>query len=162
MEGFGFQRLVAKLDPRYIVPGRQYFADTALPALYNDVHAHIGSLLNNASEICFTSDIWSLDVSPMSFLSLTAQWIDADFKLHKVVLHTQECPGSHTAVNIAAAFESMLQKWDIANKRVHVILRDNAQNMAKAMEDAELPSLPCFAHTLQLAIHDVILSQRRA
>ncbi|XP_035984217.1 zinc finger BED domain-containing protein 4-like [Fundulus heteroclitus] len=32
--------------------------------------------------------------------------------------------------------------------------------MVKAMRDADLPSLPCMAHTLQLAVADGVLSQR--
>ena len=37
---------------------------------------------------------------------------------------------------------------------------DNASNMAKAMRDASLPHFGCFAHSLQLAINDGLLSQR--
>ena len=32
--------------------------------------------------------------------------------------------------------------------------------MIKAMSDAEPPSLPCTAHTLQLVVHEGLLSQR--
>lgn len=108
----------------------------------------------------FTSDIWSSDVSPMSMLSLTAQWIDADFQLQKAVLHSQEFSGSHTAAALATAFENMFQSWNIPKEKVHVILRDNARNMVRAMQDAGFPSLGCMAHTLQLAVHEGVLSQR--
>lgn len=161
VEDVGFQRLLAHVDPRYVLPGRNYFADVALPALHQDVHKHTQGLLEeDETPISFTSDIWSSDVSPMSFLSLTAQWIDAEFNLQKVNLHTQECPGSNTASNLATAFQNMFQTWKVPKERIHAILRDNARNMAKAMEDAQLPSLPWFSHTLQLAIHDAVLSQR--
>ena len=43
---------------------------------------------------------------------------------------------------------------------VHVVLHDNAKNMIKAMNDAGLPSLPCVAHTLQLAVDEGLLAQR--
>lgn len=32
--------------------------------------------------------------------------------------------------------------------------------MIKAMDDTGLPSLPCTAHTLQLVVHEGLLSQR--
>ena len=32
--------------------------------------------------------------------------------------------------------------------------------MAKAMRDASLPPLGCFAHMLQLVVHDGVLSQQ--
>lgn len=54
----------------------------------------------------------------------------------------------------------MLQAWDIPKTSVHVVLRDNARNKIKAMSDAELPSLPCAVHTLQLVVHEGLLSQR--
>ena len=75
-------------------------------------------------------------------LSLTAQWLDDEFELHQVLLHCEECPGSHTADNLRAKFEKMLVEWEIDKKRVHVVLRDNARNMTKALDDGNFPSLP--------------------
>ncbi len=54
----------------------------------------------------------------------------------------------------------MLNSWGIEKQRVHVILRDNAQNMKKAMDDMGVPSMRCVAHTLQLVVHEGLLSQR--
>lgn len=51
-------------------------------------------------------------------------------------------------------FEEILQTWGKPKTSVHVVLRDNAKNMIKAMNDAGLPSLACVAHTLQLAVHE--------
>ena len=93
-------------------------------------------------------------------LSLTAHFIDQDFKQHNVVLQCQEFPGSHTAEALAAAFREMFRSWGIPTEKVHVILRDNAKNMVKAMKDAGVPSLPCMAHTLQLVVNKGVLSQR--
>lgn len=158
----GFKRLVYSLDPRYTLPGRKYFTDVCLPELYMTVYKHIDSLMkdDNIVSISFTSDIWSSSVSPLSMLSLTAQFIDDNFELQRVVLHSQEFSGSHTAETIAGAFKAMFLAWGIPQRKVHVILRDNARNMEKAMRDALYPSLPCMAHTLQLAVHEGILAQR--
>ncbi|KAJ4932001.1 hypothetical protein JOQ06_017663 [Pogonophryne albipinna] len=54
----------------------------------------------------------------------------------------------------------MLNSLGIDKPRVHVILRDNARNMVKAMDDLEVTSVGCVAHTLQLAVHEGLLSQR--
>ncbi|KAJ4933580.1 hypothetical protein JOQ06_030406, partial [Pogonophryne albipinna] len=59
---------------------------------------------------------------------------------------------SHTAEALAAAFREMFRSWGIPTEKAHVIRRDNAKNMVKAMKDADLPSLPCMAHTLQLVV----------
>lgn len=54
----------------------------------------------------------------------------------------------------------MLAHWEIKDEQVHLIVRDNAANMVKAMKDAAFPDLGCFAHTFQLIVNDGVLSQR--
>lgn len=76
------------------------------------------------------------------------------------VLHVKKCRGSHNRATIAASLTEMLNHWNIPLARVHVILRDNASNMRAAMEDMGVPSLGCFAHTLQLVVHEGLISQR--
>lgn len=66
----------------------------------------------------------------------------------------------HIATAICEAFETMFGQWNITKERVHVVLRDNARNMAKAMEECGVASLGCMAHTLQLAVNEAVLSQR--
>lgn len=160
VEDEGFWRLMSYLDSRYTIPGRKYFTDVCLPQLYQTVFTHAGSLMkDNITSISFTSDIWSASVCPMSMLSLTVQFINQNFELQKVVLHSQEFSGSHTAEPLAAAFNDMFHAWGIPKEKVHIILRDNAKNMEKAMRDANLPSLPCMAHSLQLAVVNGVMSQ---
>ncbi len=117
---------------------------------------HVHKLLHNDSAMSFNTDIWSLDVSPTSMLSLTAQWIDCDFKL-KVLLHSQEFTSSHTSLAISQAFTDMLDKWIIDRSTVHAVVCDITRNMAKAMTDSDIMSLPCLAHSLQLAVNEGIL-----
>lgn len=161
VENVGFRGLMEYVEPRYKMPSRRYFSDVCLPELYNVVATRIHELLaSDIPAISFTTDIWSSDVSPMSMLSLTAQWIDVDFNLIKAVLHSQEFTGSHTASAISEEFEKMFDKWKIDKSKVHAVVRDNARNMVKAMSDMGLVSFGCVAHTLQLAIHDAVLCQR--
>lgn len=61
---------------------------------------------------------------------------------------------------VCEAFKDMLQHWNITKQMVHVVLRDNARNMAKALDDCGINSLGCMAHTLELAINEAVLSQR--
>lgn len=52
--------------------------------------------------------------------------------------------------------------WKIEKRKVHVILRDNANNansVIKVMDRLGVASLGCFAHTLQLIVNEVLLSQ---
>lgn len=54
----------------------------------------------------------------------------------------------------------MLDKWKIPLSKVHVILRDNASNMKRAMNIMGVRSLGCVAHTMQLVLNEGLLSQR--
>lgn len=133
------------LNPWYNVPSRRYYV--ALPELFNKVLKHTRSLLEaDPKTLNFTTDIWTSDVSLMPMFSLTAQWTDKQFEHHEVLLHCKELSGSHIAANLAAEFKAMLNQWEIEQARVHIVVWDNARNMAKALDDANLKSLPCLAH----------------
>ena len=51
----------------------------------------------------------------------------------------------------------MTDEWDLRSK-THIVLRDNAKNMERCMSVANLPSLGCFAHTMQLCIQPKLSS----
>ena len=160
VEDKGFINLIKTLEPRYEIRSRKYFTEQALPALYNKVFKHTEKLVSEAESISFTTDIWSSGHSQVSMLSLTAQWLDENFAMKKAVLHSQECRGSHTYDKISDAFEGMFEKWSIPKTKAHVVVRDNARNMAKATVEFGVSSLPCMAHTLQLAVKGGALNQR--
>ncbi|KAL1249064.1 hypothetical protein QQF64_022382 [Cirrhinus molitorella] len=148
VDNVGFRRLLGVLEPRYDIPSRPYITDVMLPKVYDEVKNHVRSLVHDATAISFTTDIWTSSVCPMSLLSLTAQWIDKVFTVHHITLQVKPFRCSHTSQAIANIFEDMLQIWGIPKSSIHVVLRDNAKNMIKAMADAGLPSLSCAAHTL--------------
>ncbi|XP_065111239.1 zinc finger BED domain-containing protein 4-like [Paramisgurnus dabryanus] len=99
-------------------------------------------------------------VSPMSLLSLTVHWLDTSCTPHGAMLQAKNFHGSHTSDTIAAAITDILVKWHIPLNKVHVMLRDNASNMKKAMDNMGVRSLGCFAHSLQLVVNEGLLSQR--
>lgn len=76
------------------------------------------------------------------------------------MLHAQSIPGSHTGELIYSKYQTMLEEWGIRQEQVHLFVVDNTANMRRAMLDGEIPYLGCFSHTLQLVIHNGVLSQR--
>lgn len=120
------------------------------------VRNEIAAVLN----FSLTTDIWSTDLNSTSLLSLTAHWLNCNFERRSVVLNAAQFDGSHTGEAICEMILSILGLWKIKTESIHLILRDNAANMIKGMSDAEIPHLGCFAHTLQLVVHNAILSQR--
>ena len=124
------------------------------------ITACVKSEIVNVQWFSFTTDIWSTDVGSHSLLSLTAHWLTDSFERKSAVLHAQSFPGEHTGEMICSKYKEMLAGWGIKHEQVHLIICDNASNMVKAMKDAAYPDLGCFAHTLQLIIHDGVLTQQ--
>lgn len=108
----------------------------------------------------FTTDIWS-SPNNKAVISLTAHWFDEKASnMQHAILNASEFPGSHTGERIALKLHEMLHNWSITTTHVHLILRDNAANMLKGLDDAELPNVGCFIHTLQLVVLDGLECQK--
>ena len=65
---------------------------------------------------------------------------------------------SHTGEYLAEVYKKMLDGWGISHNQVHLVLRDNAAKMAKAMQEASLPSF--FWMLRPFTTEDGVLSQR--
>ena len=158
VEDEGFIRLVKELEPRYTLPSRRYFTENVVTKIYENLKQKVSQAVSDVEYFSFTTDVWSTCVSNESLLSLTAHWISDTFQRTNVMLNASRIDGSHTGAYIAQKIKEILESWFISTYRVHVILRDNGSNMVRAMKDANLPDLGCFAHTLQLVVHDGVLS----
>ena len=160
VEDSGFIRFLKELEPRYTVPSRKYVTETILPRVTRGVTDEVKKELQSVEWYSFTTYIWSTEVSSDCLLSLTVHWLTKDFEKKEAVLHAQSLPGSHTGEVLSHEYHNMLAKWSIKAEQVHLIIRDNASNMVKAMRDGNFEDLGCFDHTLQLVIRDGIFSQR--
>ena len=87
-------------------------------------------------------------------------WNDESYARRSAILHVQKMEGSHSGAAICQMIEKMIDGWKISKQRVHLVLTDNASNMKKALRDCDLHGYGCFAHSLQLVVHDGVLSQR--
>ena len=160
VEDPGFIRLVSVLEPRYVIPSRKYLVDKVLPTVHSDVTSQVKNEIETVSYFSFTTDAWSAAAGNASLLSLTAHWLTDNFFKKSAVLHVQPLEDSHTGVYLAEVYKKMFDNWKISANQVHLVLRDKAANMVKAMQEASLPSFGCFAHSLQLVVEDGVLSQR--
>lgn len=67
-----------------------------------------------------------------SFIGITAHFI-SDWKLLSAVLACRRFTGRHTADNISAQYEEVVNEFNIAEKVTHIV-SDNASNMVKAFK----------------------------
>ena len=160
VEDVGFVRFVTALEPRYSLPSRKYLTSTILPQIYNETVTSVQELMTAVDFFSFTTDAWSADNAVAALLSLTAHWLTESFERMSAVLNVLPLDESHTGQYLAKKYEEMLASWKIPLNEVHLVLRDNAANMVKAMRDSALPSFGCFAHSLQLVVNDEVLAQQ--
>lgn len=72
--------------------------------------------------------------------------------MHSKVLQTCSFDEPHTAVNTANYLKDATEQWLSSSDKVIACVHDNASNMVLANRGL-WESVPCFAHTLQLAIN---------
>lgn len=150
VENDGFRELMHVVEPRYVIPSRQYFSQTCIPALYSEVKAHVQLSLQSADRIALTTDGWT-SCSTQAYVTITSHHIAPDWTMQNYVLQTRILNDAHTGKNIGRVLSDACSEWDITEK-TPALVSDNARNMTVAGVEAGLsPHVKCFAHTINLA-----------
>ena len=160
MKGVGFRRLIQFLEPRYQLPDEKHFRHRMLPDVYAGVKGEVAKEVEDADHISFTNDTWSTSQCTDSLISLTGHWIDGQWRQRNTILPAQHIEGAYTAENLAGVVSRMLNEWNV-HEKTHVVVRDNAANMSKAMDIADVARIGCFAHTIQLYVNKPLDSKDR-
>ncbi len=96
----------------------------------------------------------SMNNSP--FLTVTAHfWCQQEEVLSTKTIDCFQVDGRNIAERIAEEAKKVLEDFSILPK-VLTSVTDNGSNIVKAMKDLQLCRIPCFAHTLHLAVSDTI------
>ena len=103
--------------------------------------------------LAFTTDWWTSRAVDF-FLSLTAHYIDENFKRQLLVFDTTSISKRHAAQNLSSRIMALLETWEIKRKRVICFVRDNASNITAATHEGGFHHIGCIDHTRQLAISD--------
>ena len=100
---------------------------------YDSLKLKISNELSHDSSLSFPRDMWKNSRTNVSYISLTAHWLNENFDYKHRVLHCREMEGDHTGQNICNYIQDMLSNLKITLDRVHVFLRDNALNTKLAI-----------------------------
>ncbi|KAK0134197.1 Zinc finger BED domain-containing protein 1 [Merluccius polli] len=151
VEGKGFNKLLNFLEPEYTVAGRKLIM-TKLEVAHANMTAVIKAKMAKAEYVAITSDGWTATTTE-SYMTITGHCI-VEGEMVSRVLQTCAMEERHTAANLAEHLRTSTSKWGLEGK-VIACVHDNAANMVLANETIlDWESVPCFAHTLQLAVHD--------
>ena len=120
VEKVGFRKMLHVFDPQYELPGRKYFSQTAVPALYTSMREKIVNELAPIQHFSSTADMWSSETGE-PYLSYTVHFIDGDWMLKSHCLQALYLPQDHTADNISEAMTITLSNWQlpISNQVCH-------------------------------------------
>lgn len=148
------------LLPISVVEGRQYnipsraTITSRLEDRYEKKKEELKMALSSVEKIALTTDCWTALTSE-SYITITCHYIDPEWQMKCAVLLTESLSDKHTSDRLAEKLNEAVASWDIAG-RVIACVHDNAINIVAANDQTRVSwdSVPCFAHTLQLAIND--------
>ena len=147
----GFKRLVSKLDPKYVLPSRNYFSDTEIPGLYNQVRDNVVyPKIKEAQYFSSTTDLWTSCAAHL-YLTVTVHFVDKDWALQSFCLDTTPLFEDHTGQNISKAVKDIYQNWNLPVSSLVTITTDNGS--ISAYKQLNWVWLSCFGHNLDLAIN---------
>ncbi|XP_026399401.1 zinc finger BED domain-containing protein RICESLEEPER 2-like [Papaver somniferum] len=121
-------------------------------------------LLDSPGRISLTSDIW-LSKQRLSYLGITAHFIDKNWVLQKRIITYALIDTSHTGENIAEfIFRKLVHDWSISEKLFSLDMDNASANTVSVSRLKKLfPNLPskgdlfhvrCCFHILNLVVHD--------
>lgn len=120
VEGEGFKNMFKIVEPRYTVPAR----DTVMRALrsrFDGLKVNVNQLLQSSEAVSLTTDLWS-SLRMEAYMTVTAHFIDADWKMNSVVLETKQMDEAHTGENVAARLTEVADTYNIPpEKRLSVV-----------------------------------------
>lgn len=152
MEDAEFQTFVKLLCPGYNLPSRKTISESLMPQLYESTLDSVKSSINEAFAVCVTTDGWT-SIDNRSFLAVTAHWINKRAELKSNLLECLVFNDQHTSENLCNFLKDVFNKWKIGNKIVSVVT-DNAANIVCAVRYEGWRHFPCFAHTINLVVHN--------
>nr|KYP41362.1 Putative AC transposase [Cajanus cajan] len=164
VEDDDFRDFVWSLQPRFEVPSRTTLR-REMWELYEEEKAKLKFFLSKqCGRVCLTTDTWT-SIQNLNYMSLTAHFVDNDWKLQKKILNFSQTTG-HSGELIAKHVEACLNNWEL--KRVLSITVDNAtandvgvQYLKRRMLSwnflvlkGEYVHMHCCAHILSLIVKD--------
>ncbi|XP_014233155.1 zinc finger BED domain-containing protein 4-like [Trichogramma pretiosum] len=157
----GFQEMMKTFNPNYKIPHPTTFSRSIIPKMYNSIKGKLIVQMQNEVKKDYRRMIYLMTDgyttrSVISFMSLTLHYVTDDFEQKSFVLAVRNMSQRHTGMNINTFLKDQLKEYGLNDESfVSVWITDNAANMRSAIElSAEWTRIPCFDHTIHLAVKD--------
>lgn len=155
VEDVNFRALIHHIDPRLSLPSRSTLTHSLLPELNREAKFKLMQKLSAVKWVALTADGWT-SITNEGYLTVTVHYISDKMKTVSRVLSTWCIEVSHTAENLAKELRDLVSEWKLTDK-ISAVVTDNANNIVKDVNEInKWRHVPCFAHTLSLAMKDAI------
>ncbi|XP_058081736.1 zinc finger BED domain-containing protein RICESLEEPER 2-like [Magnolia sinica] len=156
------------LNPRYEKVSRTTIKRVCMK-MYESEKLKLKGQLESISRISLTSDLWTASNQRKGYMSLTAHYVDAEWKLCKRIISFRYLAPPHTGLMISSCMYKCLVEWGI-EKKISTITLDNASandsmimnllNQFRATGDlyfgGKIFHVRCCTHILNLIVQDCL------
>ena len=149
VQGLGFRNYSRLMNANFVVPSRKTVS-SYIAKIYQEGHEELKVEIAG-TPVGLTTDLWTSNAQE-GYITVTAQYITASWEQKTRVLATRVMEDRHTGEKIAEQIHKIMAEFGVPS--VTAICTDNAANMKTCCSEGDLIRIPCFAHTLQLAIND--------
>ena len=164
VEGEGFREFIQVSLPMFQIPSRYTIARDCYYLFVQEKKKLHALLTSQCQRVSLITDTWT-SIQNVSYLCLTAHFIDSGWNLHKRILNFCVVK-SHKGINIGNAIDFCMDEWGL--NKVMCITVDNASSNDTAVQQlkkkltkknafvlgGEAFHMRCFAHILQLVVKD--------
>ncbi|XP_047518984.1 E3 SUMO-protein ligase ZBED1-like [Pieris napi] len=145
-----FKNIFKLILPSYSIPTRKTISNSLIPKFYQTTKEKVLLQLSSAEAVCLTTDGWT-SMNNVSFISLTAHFIDEKTQLQSVLLGCTEFHERKTKENLLNFLQTEVLKWGLSNK-ITAVITDNAANILAAVRSTTWRHFSCFAHDINLVV----------
>lgn len=152
VEGRGFQRLVATLRSPCEIPSKNKLEEEIIPRIYDTFRESVASSLSFITlEVALTIEEWRSN-NEESFVTVSVYYQNMDeATLECKILSTLHAPLDWDRTQWENTLDSLLLEWDIKVDRITaVVVSTSREELLMALNNRNLPVVPCLLHTLQV------------
>uniref|UniRef100_A0A670ZKJ7 BED-type domain-containing protein n=1 Tax=Pseudonaja textilis TaxID=8673 RepID=A0A670ZKJ7_PSETE len=154
VEGEGFGKMLAVLDPNYKSPEAAAFAHTVLKDMYTQVKGKIWELVRALPQCSLSLDIWCHS-STLTYLTLTAHYVDDCFEPQARVLSSRPIPENPSTESLVESLTEATKEWGVHESTLYTMggIGPVFQQAAAALG---WTALPCIGQVLRAAMEAVL------
>ncbi|KAF4084819.1 hypothetical protein AMELA_G00110450 [Ameiurus melas] len=154
VEEDGFHHLTKALNPSTDAALSASAIRLELVKMYDSTKKKVKNAVNNARDPVLSAELW-ISSKEESYLTVTCHFID-NWELKSYTLDTAQLLDEHTPETIHQQLQRISTEWEIMEKIKVVVV--NVDGMKKVQRNLTWTYIPCFSHTLNKVIREVIQS----